>query len=98
PRDLPSFPTRRSSDLVKEPLSPFLPAPAIEKEGEAFRLRHDLPHSIGKIRSFQGNFGMHVRAYAYIRTMGPDGLREAGETAILKDRKSTRLNSSHVSI
>ncbi|HEY8200900.1 MAG TPA: aminomethyl-transferring glycine dehydrogenase subunit GcvPB, partial [Actinomycetota bacterium] len=68
---------------VKSPLAPFLPEPVIERDGELFRLRHDRPQSIGKIRSFQGNFGMHVRAYAYIRTMGPDGLKEAGETAIL---------------
>jgi glycine dehydrogenase subunit 2 len=68
---------------LKKILAPFLPVPVIEKEGDTFRLRHDLPHSIGKIRSFQGNFGMLVRAYTYIRTMGPDGLKEAAEVAIL---------------
>jgi glycine dehydrogenase subunit 2 len=68
---------------LKKILAPFLPVPVIDKEGETFRLRYDLPHSIGKIRSFQGNFGMLVRAYTYIRTMGPDGLKEAAETAIL---------------
>ena len=41
------------------------------------------PKSIGKMQSFWGNFGMHVRAYTYIRTMGPDGLRAVSENAIL---------------
>lgn len=69
---------------VKKSMAPFLPVPVIEKEPSGlYRLHHDHPQSIGKIRSFQGNFGMHVRAYAYIRTMGPDGLKEAGETAVL---------------
>ncbi len=68
---------------VKKSLAPFLPVPVVEKQGDAYRLRYDLPQSIGKIRSFQGNFGMLVRAYAYIRAMGAAGLREAGETAIL---------------
>jgi glycine dehydrogenase subunit 2 len=80
---------------LKKVMAPFLPVPVVEKEGETFRLRHDLPHSIGKIRSFQGNFGMLVRAYAYIRTMGPDGLKEAAETAIL-NANYLRAHLDHV--
>ncbi len=68
---------------VKKHLEPYLPVPTIEKEGETYRLRQDLPKSIGKIRSFYGNFGMHVRAYAYILALGPRGIRRMAETAVL---------------
>ena len=68
---------------VKAHLAPFLPVPVVEKAGGTYRLRHDMPQSIGKVRSFQGNFGMFVRAWCYIRAMGPDGLKRAGETAVL---------------
>ncbi|HET6946303.1 MAG TPA: aminomethyl-transferring glycine dehydrogenase subunit GcvPB [bacterium] len=68
---------------VKSHLVPFLPAPVVEKDGERFRLDDDRPHSIGKIRAFYGNFGNLVRAYAYIRSMGAEGLRQVAETAVL---------------
>src|SRR6267143_949843 len=68
---------------VKRPLEPHLPVPTIEKEGEAYLLRHDRPKSIGRVRSFFGNFGMFVRAYAYILALGPDGLRRMSESAVL---------------
>jgi len=68
---------------VKRHLEPFLPVPTVEKEGETFVLRHDRPKSIGKVRSFFGNFGMFVRAFAYILALGPDGLRRMAETAVL---------------
>ncbi len=68
---------------VKKHLEPFLPVPRIVKEGEAFRLESERPRSVGRVRTFYGNFGMFVRAYAYIRALGGKGLREAGETAIL---------------
>ena len=55
----------------------------VEKEGEVYVLRHERPKSIGKVRSFFGNFGMFVRAYAYILALGPDGLRRMSETAVL---------------
>ena len=48
-----------------------------------FLLGHDRPKSIGKVRSFYGNFGMFVRALAYILALGPDGLRRMSETAVL---------------
>ena len=57
--------------------------PTVEKEGAAYLLKHDRPKSIGKVRSFFGNFGMFVRAYAYISALGPDGLRRMSETAVL---------------
>ena len=68
---------------MKAPLEPFLPVPVVEREGERLRLRHDRPKSIGKVRAFFGNFGMFVRAYAYILAHGPQGLRRMSETAVL---------------
>ncbi len=68
---------------VRRHLEPFLPTPRVVKDGDRFRLENDLPHSVGRVRSFYGNFGMFVRAYAYIRAMGAQGLRDAGQTAIL---------------
>jgi glycine dehydrogenase subunit 2 len=53
------------------------------ERGPRFALDHDRPKSIGKLRGFQGNFGVFVRSYAYIRSLGGDGLREASETAVL---------------
>jgi glycine dehydrogenase subunit 2 len=55
---------------VTERLVDFLPAPTVERDGDRFRLDGDRPHSIGKVRSYHGNFGMLVRAYAYIRAYG----------------------------
>lgn len=68
---------------VREDLVPFLPVPVVEKQGDTFVLDYDRPLSIGKIKNFYGNFGVMVRAYAYIRSMGPQGLREVSETAVL---------------
>jgi glycine dehydrogenase subunit 2 len=68
---------------VKSHLAPFLPVPVVERDGERFRLDDQRPQSIGKIRAFYGNFGNLVRAYAYIRSMGADGLRQVAETAVL---------------
>jgi glycine dehydrogenase subunit 2 len=67
---------------VREMLEPFLPVPAIVRDGDAFRLDHDRPKSIGKVRGFCGPFGVFVRSYAYIRSYGP-GLREMSEAAVL---------------
>ncbi|MGH7686063.1 MAG: aminomethyl-transferring glycine dehydrogenase subunit GcvPB [Candidatus Dormibacteria bacterium] len=55
---------------VVERLVPFLPVPTVERDGDAFRLDESRPLSIGKVRSYYGNFGMLVRAYAYIRAYG----------------------------
>ncbi|APR83742.1 Glycine dehydrogenase [decarboxylating] (glycine cleavage system P2 protein) [Minicystis rosea] len=71
----------------KKHLDPFQPAPAvIKREGGAFALDYDRPHTIGRVRSFQGNFGMFVRAYTYIREMGGDGLKMASTLAVLNAR------------
>ncbi|TDM04335.1 aminomethyl-transferring glycine dehydrogenase subunit GcvPB [Macrococcus carouselicus] len=68
---------------VKSDLIPFLPTPHIVKENETFKLDYDRPASIGRVKPFYGNFGIYLRAYTYIRTMGPDGLKEVSETAVL---------------
>ena len=68
---------------VKGGLEPYLPVPMVEKDGEQYSLRHDRPKSIGRVRAFHGNFGMLVRAYAYILALGPQGLRRMSETAVL---------------
>jgi glycine dehydrogenase subunit 2 len=68
---------------VKKELAPYLPIPVIEKKDGIYRLDDKRPHSIGKVRAFYGNFGILLRAYAYIRSMGPEGLRRASEMAVL---------------
>jgi len=68
---------------VCERLEPFLPVPFIEKQEGRYAFSWDRPKSIGKIRSFYGNFGVLVRAYTYIRTMGPDGLNAVAENAVI---------------
>ncbi len=68
---------------VKAHLADYLPVPTLEKEGGLYHLEYDRPKSIGKVRSFYGNFGILVRAYAYILSMGGEGLRKASLTALL---------------
>lgn len=68
---------------VKNSLIPFLPTPILTFDGSKYVLDHNRPQSIGKVHSFYGNFGIIVRAYAYIRALGPDGLRQASEDAVL---------------
>jgi glycine dehydrogenase subunit 2 len=80
---------------VGDKLEPFLPTPTVEKvrvadlatpetaARSAYRLDYDRPKSIGRLRSWFGNFGMFVRAYAYIREMGGPGLTQATEMAVL---------------
>jgi len=65
-------------------LDPFAPVPVVEQRDGRFVLDYDSrPASVGRLRSFQGNFGMMVRAYAYLREMGADGLKQATELAVL---------------
>jgi glycine dehydrogenase subunit 2 len=72
---------------VTQQLEPYLPVPVVVREtrsGEVrFRLDYDRPKSIGRVRSFFGNVGVLVRAYCYLRTHGPDGLRRVSENAVL---------------
>jgi len=64
-------------------LAPYQPGPVARREGDTFVLDHDRPKSVGRVRSFQGNFGMMVRAYTYIRELGAEGLEQVSERAVL---------------
>ncbi len=70
---------------VKEKLIPFLPYPVIQvnDQDEMFELDYDRPLSIGKVKSFYGNFQVVVKAYTYIKMMGSNGLKKASEMAVL---------------
>ena len=68
---------------VKSDLIPYLPKPLIVKQGEQFVLDYDRPQSIGRVKPYYGNFGINVRAYTYIRSMGPDGLKAVTENAVI---------------
>ncbi|HWR13989.1 MAG TPA: aminomethyl-transferring glycine dehydrogenase subunit GcvPB [Terriglobales bacterium] len=69
---------------VKKVLEPYLPTPVVvEKAGGLLGFEYNRPQSIGRVRMYYGNFGMHVRALAYIMANGPDGLRQTTEDAVL---------------
>ncbi len=71
---------------VSKTLLPFLPVPMVErdsKNSEFFTLDFDRPQSIGKVKDFYGHFLMMIRAYTYIRELGPEGIQKAGRDAIL---------------
>ncbi|KRF05512.1 glycine dehydrogenase [Paenibacillus sp. Soil766] len=69
---------------VKERLIPFLPTPLVAKrEDNSFYFDYNYPQSIGRVKGYYGNFGILVRAYTYIRTLGPEGLRNVSEYAVL---------------
>ena len=81
---------------VSERLEAFLPAPVLtwdaeagasdrlgDRENKRWRWDHDRPDSIGRIHSFHGNFGINVRAYTYLRYLGPEGLRRVAERVVL---------------
>lgn len=68
---------------VKAPLLDFLPVPVAVKKDAGYGFDHDRPLSIGKVKNFYGNFGVIVKAYAYIRALGAKGLTEACQHAVL---------------
>jgi glycine dehydrogenase subunit 2 len=68
---------------VTESLAPYLPSPIVIHQDGQFRLDTKRPKSIGRVRSFFGNVGVLVRAYVYLRTHGPDGLKRVAENAVL---------------
>jgi glycine dehydrogenase subunit 2 len=67
---------------VRRDLEQFLPVPTVARDGDTFRLDHDRPKTIGKVRGFGGPFGVFVRAYAFMRMWGP-GLRDMSEAAVV---------------
>jgi glycine dehydrogenase subunit 2 len=69
---------------VSDRIEPFISRPqVVKREDGTFDLDYDRPKSIGRLRGFQGNYGVFVRSYAYILSLGADGLQEASETAVL---------------
>ncbi|MEJ9149795.1 aminomethyl-transferring glycine dehydrogenase subunit GcvPB [Bacillus smithii] len=68
---------------VKKELIPYLPKPVLTKKDGIFVWDEDRPHSIGRVKPYYGNFGILVRAYTYIRSMGPDGLKAVSENAVI---------------
>ncbi|TMB76697.1 MAG: glycine dehydrogenase subunit 2 [Chloroflexi bacterium] len=81
---------------VKSELVPFLPAPTVERTNGRLTLDHKRPQSIGRVRSFYGNFGMLVRAYSYILAMGGDGLSQASRDAVLSANYLRKLLDGHL--
>jgi len=68
---------------VRKNLEPFLPVPRIIKNKEQYHLSEDFPDTIGKLHAFFGNFGVLVKSYSYIRSMGAEGLKKASQLAVL---------------
>jgi glycine dehydrogenase subunit 2 len=69
---------------TSERIAPFLPRPlVVRREDGGFALEHERPASIGRLRGFHGNYGCFVRAYAYVCSLGADGLKDASEAAVL---------------
>jgi len=68
---------------VAQHLIPFLPVPVVVEDGDRYRFDYDRPLSVGRVGTFYGNFGVMLRAYVYILTMGGIGLRRATELAVL---------------
>ncbi len=69
---------------VRSHLEPFLPVPRVERSPDgAFRWSSDRPRSVGRLHAFHGNFAVLVRAYAYIRSLGPRDLKRVSQLAVL---------------
>ncbi|MEK6264061.1 MAG: aminomethyl-transferring glycine dehydrogenase subunit GcvPB [Clostridium sp.] len=68
---------------VRKDLAEFLPSPVVSKKDGSYYLDYDRPYSIGKVKSFYGNFGVMIKAYTYILSMGAEGLKKASEFAVL---------------
>jgi glycine dehydrogenase subunit 2 len=83
---------------VKKTLEPFLPSPRLKRAGDQWAWNYDLPQSIGRVRAFYGNFGVLVRALAYIMAHGGDGLRRATLDALLNANYIRKLIEPHYQI
>ncbi len=83
---------------VKKELEPFLPVPLVAKDESGYYLDTDRPDSIGRMLAFHGNFGVLVRAYTYLLTLGGEGLREVGENAVLNANYLRTLLREHYEI
>jgi len=79
----------------KAKLAPFAPSPVIVHDGSGYRLDENRPDSIGRLRSFNGQFGMVVRAYTYIRELGAEGLKSVSDLAVLNANYLAALLRDH---
>ncbi len=68
---------------LKSKLYDYVPVPVLDKREDKYVLDYDRPDSIGKVRSFYGNYGILLRAYTYLNTLGSEGIERASETAVL---------------
>jgi glycine dehydrogenase subunit 2 len=78
-------------------LMPFLPGPIVEKLGDSYAMKAP-EKSIGRLKAFHGNYGIIIRAYTYIRMMGPDGLRKVSEDAVLNANYMKALIAPHFAL
>jgi glycine dehydrogenase subunit 2 len=83
---------------VTKELEKFLPIPMVEFDGEHYYFDYDRPQSIGKVKGFYGNFGVLVRAFTYILTMGAEGLTEAAKIAVLNSNYLAHKLSKHLTL
>ena len=81
---------------VKEHLKDFLPVPLVDYDGENYFLNYDIPHSIGKIRAYYGNFAVFLKAWLYIKRLGAEGLKEASEGAVLNSNYLRAILEKHL--
>ena len=86
---------------VCENLKDYMPIPVVDFDGKKYSLNHNLPHSIGKVRAFYGVFPAVLRAYAWIMSLGAEGLREVAEVAVLNNnyvmKKIQKLKGAAIS-
>lgn len=68
---------------VSSEFAAYLPKPLLVKKDGIYMFDYDRPHSIGRVKPYYGNFGINLRAYTYIRTMGAEGLKKVSEYAVL---------------
>ncbi|MBM7584597.1 glycine dehydrogenase subunit 2 [Bacillus pakistanensis] len=80
---------------VKADLIQYLPKPLLVKRDDKYTFDYDRPQSIGRVKPYYGNFGINVRAYTYIRTMGPDGLKAVTENAVINANYMMRRLAPH---
>jgi glycine dehydrogenase subunit 2 len=71
--------------MVKKDFAKFLPKPTIEFDGSKYHLNYDMPYSIGKVRQFLGNMQVVLRSYAWVMSLGADGLKRVSETAVINN-------------
>jgi glycine dehydrogenase subunit 2 len=79
----------------KRQLQPFAPAPVVVKTDQGYRLDYDRPKSVGRVKAFNGQFGMFVRAYTYIRELGAEGLKAVSDYAVLNANYLAALLKEH---